>query len=774
MPEQGKYPPVPPASAALPFEGIDLEKFGVLARKSLPWAALLIAGTLTVSYLYLRWTKPMYESESELKLDIKSEASEFGISAFGQAQAQNNISGEIEIIRSKLFFQKVLNAVDIEVSYFAEGKVLVEEKYKVSPFLVKYHLLRNPTLYNTRINIEMKNASKYTLSYRNGNEERVLHGTFGERLESEDMDVTITLTKNYNANDSNPYYFIINSRDALLNMLNNKLVVQPVNMQANTIRIAYRDHNKLKAYDLVNAIDTLYVQYSDEEKKRANKQKIDWLNGELEQIEDRMEGYEGFMENMTIQNRSANLERDLAATISLINTLDSTRYQYKVRLENIDLLVQSLEKEQLVSLEEFKRSYYPNDIVESVEKMHELFRDKERISMSYNENTFVYQRRVGEITATKDRLISQLRGMQNQWNLQLKELNDRRAKLETQFVGLPSKNTQFSKVQRFYKLYEGLYLSLMQNKAQFEVANAGTTPDYKILSSASMPYAPIYPKPYLVYGLGLVAGLFFSFLMITLRYVINHTIDSVGEVERLIERIPLVGAIPKAKRKLGNHRLIITISPKSATSEAFRSIRTNIEFMMAGQDKRIISVTSTSGGEGKTFVSSNLATVMAMSRKKVVVVDLDMRKPRIHETFGTENEEKGLSTVLIDRYPLKECIVHSQIAGLDFVPAGPIPPNPSELLASSAFDQLLAELKELYDVIIMDTPPIGLVTDGILAMSKADLTLYVIRANYSDKSFVKTLQRVRTNLNYPAIGIVFNAEDLTGAKKNGYGYYSDN
>jgi tyrosine-protein kinase Etk/Wzc len=163
-----------------------------------------------------------------------------------------------------------------------------------------------------------------------------------------------------------------------------------------------------------------------------------------------------------------------------------------------------------------------------------------------------------------------------------------------------------------------------------------------------------------------------------------------------------------------------------------------------------------------------------MSRKKVVVVDLDMRKPRIHETFGTENEEKGLSTVLIDRYPLKECIVHSQIAGLDFVPAGPIPPNPSELLASSAFDQLLAELKELYDVIIMDTPPIGLVTDGILAMSKADLTLYVIRANYSDKSFVKTLQRVRTNLNYPAIGIVFNAEDLTGAKKNGYGYYSDN
>ena len=241
--------------------------------------------------------------------------------------------------------------------------------------------------------------------------------------------------------------------------------------------------------------------------------------------------------------------------------------------------------------------------------------------------------------------------------------------------------------------------------------------------------------------------------------------------------MPILGSIPYySQEKMPITKLFVDKQPRSAVSEALRSIRTNIEFMNVGKEKKVLSITSTIGGEGKTFVSVNLGGIIALSNAKVVILDLDMRKPRIHLAFSSEQYGKGVSTILINKNTLEECIQQSTIKGLDYIQAGPIPPNPSELLMSESFGRIINKLKELYDFIILDTPPIGLVTDGIIAMKQVDLPIYVLRANYSSLSFINSLNRIVEINKFKNISVILNFLKNTSSSYGygyGYGYYDE-
>nr|WP_262896854.1 CpsD/CapB family tyrosine-protein kinase [Fulvivirga sediminis] len=257
-----------------------------------------------------------------------------------------------------------------------------------------------------------------------------------------------------------------------------------------------------------------------------------------------------------------------------------------------------------------------------------------------------------------------------------------------------------------------------------------------------------------------------------LRYVLHNRINGVKELERLTNA-PILGSVPKSQEKIVETQLIINKRPKSAVSESLRTIRTNIEFLIPKNKKKVIAVTSTVSGEGKTFISVNLSGIIAASKKKVIVLDLDMRKPRVHSAFNREESSKGVSTILIDRHTIAESIQKSEIENLDFIPSGPTPPNPSELLINGEFDQLLEELKLHYDVIVLDTPPVGLVTDGVIAMKKADLSLYIVRSNYSKKIFMNTLNKLVKVNNFNNLAVIMNATSIVGARSYGYGYYEE-
>jgi capsular exopolysaccharide synthesis family protein len=566
------------------------------------------------------------------------------------------------------------------------------------------------------------------------------------------------------------YFFVINSRQAMLTYLSKNLSVEPLNFNANTIRLSFKDNNALKARTVLNRIDTLYVQYSNEQKNQANKQKIDWLVAELSQLEKKMEAHEDYFKTFTLKNKTNNLDQDFRLTVDAINTIDSQRYELSRRVSEVNGFIERLQKKELVAPFSL-RQFLPQKMNQTIDDLQQLQVEQERLKLSYQEVSFAYRQKQQELDNTRAKVLEQVNDLRANWTKNLHELNQRKATLETQFATLPDKSTEFSKNQRFYKLYEEFYLTLMQSKSEFEIAQAGSIPDFKILSPATLPITPISPKRLMIAGVGLVASIVLIFIFVCILYIVNNKITNLSELDR-IERAPLLGAVPLSRHG-ANGGLHILDYPKSVVSESIRTLRTNLDFFQVDAKHKVIAVSSTISGEGKSFIAMNLGGVIALSKKKVVLVDLDMRKAKVDLPVEPTDGTKGVSTILIKRNSWEECVMKTSLENFDVIPSGPHPPNPSELLLNGEFTELLSDLKKHYDFIIIDTPPVGLVTDGIMAMKRADISVYVFRANYSKKDFLMTLRRVITMNKFSNITTVLNAMP-SPSRSYGYGYYEEN
>ena len=580
----------------------------------------------------------------------------------------------------------------------------------------------------------------------------------------------IEKNKNFSKGDEVGYFFIINSRDLLLDYLLTNLTAEPLNFNANTIRISFKGHNPYKAQDILSKIDTLYLQYSNEQKNLANKQKIDWVSNELVTIENRMEDYENYFENFTLQNKSNNLDDDLKKTVASINRIDSQRYLLTKRVNEMDGLLMNLKNENfLISFSQ--RQSLPLAMARDLETLEQYYLELEKLKLSHSEITFAYRQKQKDVDVLKEKTIGQLTELRDTAIKNLEDANNRKRSLEAEFANIPDKSTQFSKNLRFYKLYEQFYLSLMQSKSQFEIAQAGSIQDFKILSPATFPTFPISPNKMMIAGIGFVLSVILNLFFIGILYLLNNRISGLTEIEK-ITNVPVLGVVPSTRypTDVGLH---VLDHPKSMVSESIKTLRTNLDFFKVNSTKKIIAVSSTVSGEGKSFIAMNLGAVMAVSNKRVILLDLDMRKPKVNLPAEIGDKSRGVSTVLIGKDSWKDCLTRTGLANFDYLPSGPHPPNPSELLLNGEFSGLLDDLKKTYDYIILDTPPVGLVTDGIMAMKQADISIYIFRADYSKKTFVYNLQRIMNINKFSNITTVLNALPSTGEQRYGYGYYED-
>lgn len=747
-------------------ESIDFTKLWMTVRNNWIWLLLIFLIVNGGAMVYLRYTKSVYESASLLKLEVKDEASELGIKGIVEDQNINLLSGEIELIQSNLFLSQVLLSAPIDVSYFATGRVLNEELFRNAPFYIRYKL-HDRTLFNVPVSFEEKSRTEFVIRVPGGSEFR---GRYNDTLHLPEADLFISRNNTFESGDEVGYYFIINSSESLLRYLSRNLTVEPVNYNANTIRLAFRDHNPFKAQAVLNKIDTLYLQYSYEQKNLANRQKIGWLTDQLSQIEKKMEGYEDYFENFTLENKSNNLDEDLRSTVRRITEIDSQRYQLGTRINGLGLLRDNL-AEQNYARGAAGSQYLPAELNRSLEELQKLYLQQERLRLSYREVTFAYREQQKMIDALREKIMMQLGSLREDAIRRMSSLTQEKNRLEKEFASLPDRNTEFSKNLRFYKLNEQLYLNLMQSKAQFEVVQAGSVPDFRILSPASTPEAPISPKRLMIAGAGLVSSLVLIVFLTGLLYLFNNKVTSIQELEQTLS-IPLLGVVP-ASRQIKTSPLFITQYPKSMVSEALRTVRTNLDFFNHESQRKVIAISSTVSGEGKSFLALNLGAIIAMSGKKVILVDLDLRKNKEISFPSGADPSRGISTVLIRRNELQECIAETPLNNLHYLPAGPQPPNPAELLLTKEFTLVLEKLRSTYDFVLIDTPPVGLVSDGIIAMKHADLNLYVFRANYSKRSFMVNLQRIIHLNKFTNLTMVLNALPSSGEHRYGYGYYEE-
>jgi capsular exopolysaccharide synthesis family protein len=757
---------------------LDFIKLLIVAKTNLHWLILIVSIGLFAAYGYNRYSQPVFESSSTIKLDIKSDASALGFGATENVNA--NLSGEVELIQSKLIHERALSLLNMEVSYFAEGNINSQELYRSSPFRVSFEL-KNPAIYDQKINVNIINNKSFYLGYELNGEFVEKKYYFGQAIENNDFKFVIFRDK-FAGNLDGSFSFVINSQDALLGYIAKNIAVSVINSAANTIQIAFKDHNGLKSKDVIQAIDSVYLIESLQRKFKAQEQTIGFLNEQLAITERNLNEYENKLENFTRVNKTTSISGEVGRVLAHGEELKLKLAESKVQMSVLDQLKGLMLKNESVKQHLPTLSALPDvQITNGILQLNKLQQDKEKLLATSKSTTFAAKNKEIEIENVKNALLELI--LQNKKLLYeaIIDINNKILEEENTFYKLPSKETELTRLKRFYSLYEKFYLMLIDRKAEYGMTKAGAVAEFIVLAQPVISKMPISPKKATAYmiggGIGLALGLFLIFF----KYLSHNTINNVGELEKATIA-PVLGFVPVFGKAMDVSRLVVDKNPKSPVIEALRSIRTNLEFLSSDKNKKLISVTSTISGEGKTFVAINLGGVIAFSGTRVVIIDMDMRKPKINVGFGVDND-KGMSTILIGKHRVEDCIHRSTIDTLDFITSGPTPPNPSELILKPEFDEVMTYLKSRYDIIIIDTPPVGLVTDGILVMRKVDLPIYVVRAEYSKKGFEKNINKLVRQHGFKNLSVILNAfNNMLGSYGYGYqygygygyGYYGEN
>ena len=752
-------------------DGFDIIRLLHVLKSSILIAIIVFPLVFAISFLYLRYTKPMFQSESVIKLKQKSESQVLGLKMGGQnMNSIAALSGEIEIIKSQLIFDKLIEKLGLELSYYEYGKILNDEKFKTNAFYVEFENDENNVAFDNPIDVTFNSMSSFVVSLKFKEATIEVVGQVGKTVDLNGFRFVVRRSPSFTEeNIKVPYFFKVHSNSALYNYIRNNLNVVILNPSANTIQLTFQDHNSLKAACIINSIDSIYLESTLESKRLEQEQVISYINDQLDNTAKSLESSEIQLEDFVKQSGTNNPNSDFGLIKTKLDLLYEDKTALKIESELLDGIRKSLVADTGHTFISSITSLNNSQIKDGINALNIAYKDLSKLRATLSVNTLAYKQKVNEVQELESSLLEYV--FENRKVLLEKTyaLNEEIQKLHDDFLGLPSKNTELTRLKRFYDLWEKFYLLLIEKRVEYGILKAGAVPEFIILSAARAPGALVYPIKLSVYSISLFLSLIIVSVVIGFKYVLHNKIITVNDLEKSL-KAPVLGMIPKfIAEQLIYSSLVIDRFPKSAVTEALRSIRTNLDFISPGSTKKMITVTSTISGEGKTFVAINLAGILAMSGKKAIVIDLDMRKPKLHLGFDVENDI-GMSTLLIKKHGLDECIKKSKLENLDMICAGPLPPNPSELIMLPVFDDVIKELYEKYDVVIVDTPPVGLVTDGLLVMKKADIPLYVVRSGYSLRRVDQNINNLYDSGRFKNMSVILNAVESVGGYGYGYGY----
>ena len=749
---------------------LDPYKLLVVFKRSFFAMALIFLITMSGVFLFIRYAKPIYESNALIKLENGNRTSSLGLSAKGYEEESSSLEGELEIIRSPVVRDKVIADLNLGVSYFIYGNILFEERFKNSSYEVSFVEDYSKIHFDSHIDVEILDDKNFKIEFENYSQECA----FGNLCKTPFGNFILKKTEHAeNFNSKQKTFFIFNSQEALNGYFQRSLFADVANTEARTLAISFKDHNAFKAYSIVKSIDSIYFEQTLQLKLKTVDQSIDFLTNSIKKSENNLVDAEEKFEAFMRKNKTMDVMADYTKYSGLAdeNVIQRKSLAFKIDLlKNLEDLIQSNK-----NLEEFI-PLLPNledeQLVEVIKNLNQLNLDRENLLMSQSYNTHAFQVKKNSALKAKSDALELIDQNQKIINKQIHNLNLEQFEIESSIMSFPAKETEMSRLKRHYNLYDKFYGLLMDKLVEQGLTKAGVTVDFIILSQPSVEIIPIYPKKSIILMSGVGIAILLCILLVVSRFLMYETITTLAELERSLP-IPIIGTVPEyIAEKMLFSQLIVDKKSKSAITESLRSIRTNLEFISTEKSQKVITVTSTVGGEGKTFVAVNLAAVIAMANQRVVVLDLDMRKPKIHLAFGAENTV-GLSTVLIGKNTVNEVVQLSRIPNLDFITAGPTPPNPSELILLPTLDQLIDELKSKYDVIIIDTPPVGIVTDGMLLMTKADIPLYIVRINYSKFFVAQEIKRALNRGGYNKLRVIANGVPVNRGFKYNYGYYEN-
>lgn len=727
-----------------------------------------------IAFLYLRYSQPVYESKTVLQ--INDNKADQLLQLDGISQNDNILAEAIEQIHSKVFLKRIVEKLDISVSYYSEGTFKNNELYHSSPFLLKLNL-KNKGLEGVPIYVELNDkldGGNLLVAGRN------IPFKVNSWLKNQDFDINIflnpkmdqgTIKKSIASNKA--FYFLVRDVNTVTNELQSKLEVKIVNDLAKTILIKVKDVNSQKVADLVNTIAEEFLTYDVERRSESSRNILDFIDSQLSMVYNDLKNTESdlkrFKQEKNIDNNTQKISSDLMRVSTIEDQLLKVEMEEKIIAEVQGNITKnkSIDIYQLISI--ISGTEYENMIKDVVQNIQRLLTQKENLLYSVTPNAENIKQINYQLDNQKKLLIESLDAVRLRYKTKYKNLLEKSFDFKNKLDYSPEDEVELSRLNRLYTISEKYYTMLLEKKTEFSISKAGYVTKNIILEKAVGSGAKVFPNSKTIIVIAVLSTTLIILLIVVVVYFTHFKIYSIQDVMKFSPQgVSLIGVVPKYFSDIPVSQLIVDKNPKSIISEAFRTIRTNLTFIDNTPGSKVVSVSSTISGEGKTFVSINIAGILAFTGKKVVLIDLDLRKPKIHRGFGVSNEI-GMSTLLTGEFELKECFNDTSLANLKFITAGPTPPNPSELILSEKLDQLIQELKTMFDFVVIDNAPVGLVTDGIETLRKSDYPIYVFRANYSDKHFVQNMIRLKSENQISRLTAVLNDVDLS-RKLYGYNY----
>jgi len=747
-----------------------------LFRKNLLWFGLIFLFCLSVIFIYLRYTVPIYESKLTFQVGTVNTANQ--VLEVGNFHEKDDLAKDVEILKSKLLFKRALSRVPVDVTYYNKGKILNNELYKSSPIEVKY-TIKDSSIIGVHFGVKFINQNTFQLS---NNNQLIGNYQSGELIELPKVNLNIITFSNtptkeeFESTQNSDLFFVINDLDNLTNTYISKLAVFPLNNSAKTINIAFQDNNPLKTKDLVTAVAEEYIYYDIEERSKSSKKVLEFIDDQLDKYYNKLKISETKIEDF--QKKTNFKGTDLSSTyFERSNKLEDELIDLDLKRSVLIQIKKSISRElknkdvyDLLPI--LAGTDFEGDISDMILELKELLVQKENLRYQATEDSEALKSLDHKIEIRKKVLFGSITSLIEKFTSQRKEVLNKIEEIEKKYLNVPTQELEYARLQRVVSIDEKFFTLLMDKRTEYSISEAGFVPQHKILDKALVPKDPVFPKKTIFYVLGAVAGLVLSLVMLLVKYILKNTISSIDEIIRQsYASVGVLGIIPKYKHNIPVSQLVVDKNPKSVIAESFRAIRSNLQFISQSDNtKKLVAITSTVSGEGKTFCAINIAGIIAYSGKKVVILDLDMRKPKIHLGFGVDND-LGMSSLLVEKASYDECIHHSDFNNLDFITSGPIPPNPSELIINGKLNTIVEDLKKIYDYVIIDNPPIGLVSDAMEMLKKADYPIYVFKNEFSKKNFVNNLDRLILDNGIRKLSIILNSVEMgKGSYGNGYGY----
>jgi capsular exopolysaccharide synthesis family protein len=742
-------------------EMLAVKKFFHKLKRKWYWFAIASLMGIAVGYLYTQANSPSYRVESLFLIKTDDGPSiAMDMPMVGKMGGKVNLQNHIGVLTSYSLNRLALENLDWSTSWYKELLFRDDEVYGNEPYNVMYNT-EVVNLKNVPIHIQMIDSASFKVKVK----EKVLFqgreifvdinnkGIVGEPFEHDYFNFTL-YPKNVEAGEN--YYFRFNDLKEQAESYVGSLEVAAVDDNSDLITLGLVDNVPQKAADYLNELSAVYTNYQLKEKNHQSATTIQFIDSQLKDVVDTLKVAGNNFTSFRSRNQIVDMSQEGGIIVERLVQLDAERSQAQSHLDYYRNLQQYLDDK-----EKMKDMVAPSvvGIVDEslnglVSRLSELYHNREVISYSAQDKNPRLILIENEIEMVKRNLSENLKNLINNAIVQVQGIDRRIEKVNSQLTAYPKTEQEMMNMKRMFDLNNELYTFLLKKRADAAITHASNVSDTKVLDQARPERASLQGTSLTMnIAGGFALGLMFPLVVIMLATYFYDRIKSAEDIEEYSD-IPVVGNIVNAN--LGAEYLAAIDNPRSAIAESFRELRTNLQFIMSKKEgATFIGVNSVVPGEGKSFTSANLASMIALNNKRVLLVDCDLRKPGLHNRMKYKNKE-GLSTYLTDFSKFEDIVRQTRVENLQFISAGPIPPNPSELLENGRFEELISHCRDIFDYVVFDNPPLSLVSDGIVIGQQVDVNLFVTRQDFSKKSEVKFIDHVHHRKAMKNAGIILN------------------